>query len=150
MYETPNWVLVLLVHRLHDGSHDPGKDRTTARAADRIAEKTTQRAARSRIGTRSTPKEGTKKCSSSDPADRTANDLGQLAHRHLLQDRADGLSAEDASNNLNNDRKNCFHVEIPLKKPETSCPGRQLAGCRRNQSSSKVLRPQLSKPRRHR
>ena len=138
MYETPNWVLVLLVHRLHDGSHDPGKDRTTARAADRIAEKTTQRAARSRIGTRSTPNEGTEKCSSSDPADRTANDLGQLAHRHLLQDRADGLSAEDASNNLNNDRKNCFHVEIPLKKPETSCPGRQLAGCRRNQSSSKV------------
>ena len=87
----PDRVLVLLVHRLHDGSHDPGKDRTTARAADRIAEKPAQRPARSRIGTRSTPNEGTEKCSSSDPADRTANDLGQLAHRHLLQDRADGV-----------------------------------------------------------
>jgi len=49
---------------------------------------------RSRIGTRSTPKKATKKSSTSHTADRTANDLGQLTHRHLLQDRADRLAAE--------------------------------------------------------
>ena len=100
----------LLVHRLHHGTYYPGKDRTTARAANRIAEKAAQRTARSRIGTRSAAKERTKECASSDTADRTANDLGQLGHCYLLQDRANGLTAEDASNNLNNDRKNRFHV----------------------------------------
>jgi hypothetical protein len=28
----------LLIHRLHNGTDDPGKDRTAARAANRIAE----------------------------------------------------------------------------------------------------------------
>jgi hypothetical protein len=119
---------VLLVHCLHDGTYDPGKDRTTARAANGIAEKAAQRPARSRIGTRSTSEEATKNCASSDTADRTANDFGQLAHRHLLQDRTDSLAAEDASNNLNNNRKNRFHVSIPPKSPEHSRPGSQLAG----------------------
>jgi hypothetical protein len=59
-------VLALLVHRLHNGNYDPGNDRNAARAANRIAEKAPQRPARSRIGTRSTPKEATKKCTSSE------------------------------------------------------------------------------------
>ena len=99
-------MLALLVHRLHDGTDDRGKDRTAARAANGIAEKTAQRPARSRVGTSSTPEEATKKGASSDTADRTANDFGQLAHRHLLQDRTDSLTAEDASNNLNDNWKN--------------------------------------------
>ena len=129
-------MLALLVHRLHDGTYDPGKDRTTARAANGIAEKAAQRPARSRISTRSTSEEATKNCASSDTADRTANDLGQLAHRHLLQDRTDSLAAEDASNNLNDNGKNCFHVEIPPKEPEQNRPGRQrLRAVQRDQSS---------------
>ena len=132
----PNRDVALLVHRLHDGTYDPGKDRTAARAANGIAEKAAQRPARSRIGTRSTSEEATKNCASSDTADRTANDLGQLAHRHLLQDRTDSLAAEDASNNLNDNWKNCFHVEIPPKEPEQNRPGRQrLRAVQRDQSS---------------
>jgi hypothetical protein len=120
-------MLVLLIHRLHNGTDDPGNDRSTACAANDIAEKTAQCAPGSRIGTRSAPEEATKKRASSDTAHRTANDLGQLAHRHLLQDRADSLTAEDASNNLNNNRKKCFHVEIPPLEPEHNRPGSQLA-----------------------
>ena len=119
---------MLLIHRLHNGTYDSRKDRTAARAANGIAKKAAQRSARSGIGTRSTPEEATKKCTSSDTADGTANDFGQLAHRHLLQDRTDSLTAEDASNNLNNDRKNCFHVEIPPKEPEQNCPGSHDCG----------------------
>ena len=48
---------------------DPGKDRTTARAAKRISEETAQGPGGSRIGTSSTPKEATKKGSSSHTAD---------------------------------------------------------------------------------
>ena len=95
-------MLALLVHRLHDRAYYRGKDRTAACAANRIAEKAAECPARSRIDTRSTPKEASKNCASSDSADRAADDFGQLAHRHLLQDRTDGLTAEDASNNLNN------------------------------------------------
>ena len=137
-------VQMLLVHCLHNGTYDPGKDRTAARAANRIAEKAAQRSAGSRIRTRSTPKEGTKKCTSSDTADRTAKNFGQLAHRHLLQDRTDSLTAEDASNNLNNNRKNAFHVEIPPKKPGHNRPRSQrLRVVHRNLSSSKVQRPPI-------
>jgi hypothetical protein len=121
-------MLALLVHRLHHSTYDPGEDRTPARAAYRIAEKAAQCPARSRIGTRSAAKERTKERTSSDTADRTANDLGQLAHRYLLQDRTDSLTAENAGNNLNNDRKNCFHVEVPPKLPVHSHPGRQYSG----------------------
>jgi hypothetical protein len=91
-------VLTLLVHRLHNCTYDRSKDRAAACAANRIAEKTAQCPARSRIGTGSTPKEASKNCASSDAADRASDDFGQLAHRHLLQDRTDGLTAEDASN----------------------------------------------------
>ena len=97
-------MLILLVYRLHNGTYDRSKDRAAACAANRIAEKATQRPASSRISTCSTPKEASKNCASSDAADRAADDFGQLAHRHLLQDRTDGLTAEDASNNLNNNR----------------------------------------------
>jgi hypothetical protein len=93
-------VLALLVHRLHNRTYDRSKDRAAACAPNRIAEKAAQCPARSRIGTRSTPKEASKNCASSDTADRAANDFGQLAHRHLLQDRTDSLTAENASNNL--------------------------------------------------
>ena len=96
---------------------DPGKDRTTARAAKRISEETAQGPGGSRIGTSSTPKEATKKGSSSHTADPTANDLGQLTHRHLLQDRADRLAAENASNDLNDNRKYRFHLDSPFKCP---------------------------------
>ena len=84
---------------------DPGKDRTTARAAKRISEETAQGPGGSRIGTSSTPKEATKKGSSSHTADPTAHDLGQLTYRHLLQDRTHGLTAENASNDLSDNRK---------------------------------------------
>jgi len=87
-----------------NGAHDRGKDRAAACAANRIPEKAAQRPARSRIGTRSTPKEAPKNCASTDAADRTADDFGQLAHCHLLQDRTDSLTAEDASNDLNDNR----------------------------------------------
>jgi hypothetical protein len=53
-------VLALLVHRLHYGTDDPGKDRTTARAAKRIGDETTQCPSGSRVGSSSTPKEATK------------------------------------------------------------------------------------------
>jgi hypothetical protein len=56
----------LLVHRLHDGTYDAGKDRTTSCAAKRIGHKAAERPRRGRIGTRSTPKEATKKCTSSE------------------------------------------------------------------------------------
>ena len=69
-------MVALLVHRLHDGTYDPGKDRATACGAKRIGEKAPERPRRGRIGTRSTPKEAAKKCPSSDTANRTANDLG--------------------------------------------------------------------------
>jgi len=108
-------VLALFVHRLHHGTDDPGKDCTTARAAKRISKETAQCAGGSRIGTRSTPKEATKKGSSNDTADCTANDLGQLTHRHLLQDRANRLAAENASNDLNDNRKYRLHLDPPLK-----------------------------------
>lgn len=107
-------MLALFIHRLHHGTDDPGKDCTTARAAKRIREKTAQCPGGSRIGTRGTPKEATKKGSSSDTADRTTNDLGQLTHRHLLQDRADRLAAENASNDLNDNRKYRFHLNSPF------------------------------------
>ena len=110
-------MLALLVHRLHHGTDDPGKDRTTARAPKRISEETAQGTGGSRIGTRSTPKEATKKGSSSHTADPTANNLGQLTHRHLLQDRADRLAAENASNDLNDNRKYRFHLDSPFKCP---------------------------------
>jgi hypothetical protein len=119
----------LLVHRLHNGTYDPGKDRTAARAANRVTEEAAQRPARSRIGTCSTAKEATKKCTSSDTADRTANNFGHLAHRHLLQDRTDSLTAEDACNNLNDNRKNRFHVEIPPKSRNLIVPAVEIAGC---------------------
>ena len=118
----------LLVHRFHNGAYDRGKDRAAASAAKGIAEKAAQRPARGRIGTSSPAEKGTKECASSDTADCTTNDFGQLAHRHLLQDRTDSLTAEDASNNLNNDRKNCFHVEIPRKEPEQNRPGSHDCG----------------------
>jgi hypothetical protein len=38
------------------------------------------------------------------------------------------LAAEDASNDLNDNWKNCFHVEIPPKEPEHNRPGRQRFG----------------------
>ena len=79
-------MLALLVHRLHDRAYYRGKDRTAACAANRIAEKAAECPARSRIGTRSTPKEASKNCASSDAADRATDDFGQLAHRHLLQE----------------------------------------------------------------
>ena len=69
-----------------------------------IAEKAAQRPARSRIGTCRATKEATKHRTSGDTADGTADDLGQLTHRYLLQDRTDGLTAEDASYNLNDNR----------------------------------------------
>ena len=124
-------MLALLVHRLHHGTYDPGKDRTTARAAKRISEETAQCPGGSRIGTRSTPKEATKKGSSSHTPDRTAKDLGQLTHRHLLQDRADRLTAENASNDLNDNRKYRFHLDSPSKCPYTivvavNIPGRPM------------------------
>ena len=109
----------LLVHRLHCGTYDPGKDHTTACAAKRIGEKAAERPGRGRIGTRSAPKEAAKKCPSSDTASRTANDFGQLVHGHLLQDCTDGLTPEDTSNNLNNNRKYRFHVGIPLMPEHT-------------------------------
>ena len=118
----------LLVHRLHNGAYDRGKDRAAASAAEGIAEKAAQRPARGRIGTRSPAEKGTKECASSDTADCTTNDFGQLAHRHLLQDRTDSLTAEDASNNLNNDRKNCFHVETPLKSRNRIVLAVKIAG----------------------
>ena len=121
-------MLALLVHRLHNGTYDSGKDRTAARAAYRIAEKAAQCPARSRISTCGTSQESTKKSAPGDTADGTADDLGQLAHRYLLQDRTDSLTAEDASNNLNNNRKNCFHVEIPPREPEQNRPGSQDSG----------------------
>jgi hypothetical protein len=107
-------MLVLLIHRLHNGTYDPGKDRSTAGAAKCIAEKATQGTARGGIGSCSTPQETAQNCTSGDTADRTADNLGQLAHRHLLQYRTDSLTAEDASNNLNDNRKNCFQVVSPL------------------------------------
>ena len=79
-----------------------------------MSEETAQCPGGSRIGTRSTPKEATKKGSSSHTADPTANDLGQLTHRHLLQDRANCLAAENASNDLNDNRKYRFHLDFPL------------------------------------
>jgi hypothetical protein len=100
-----NRVLVLLVHRLHDGAYDPSKERTAACAANRIAEKAAQRPTRSRISTRSTPKKATKKCTASDTADGTANYFGQLAQGYLLQHRPDSLTTENSSNDLNNNRK---------------------------------------------
>jgi hypothetical protein len=106
-------VLALFVHRLHHGTNDPGKDCTTARAPKRISEETAQGPGGSRIGTSSSPKEATKKGSSSDTADRTTNDLGQLTHRHLLQDRAYRLAADNASNDLNYNRKYRFHFGFP-------------------------------------
>jgi hypothetical protein len=111
-------VLASFVHRLHDSPYDPRKNRTTASAANCTAENATQRSAGTRIGTCRSTKKSTKKRASSDTADRTANNLGQLAHRHLLQDSTDSLTAEDASNNLNDNRKKCFHVESPKKRPE--------------------------------
>lgn len=102
-----------LVHRLHNSTYDPGKDRPTACAAKRVAEEASQGPARSRISTGSAPKEGAKQCASSDTADRAADDLGHLGHRDLLQDRTDSLTPEEASNNLNNNRKYRFHVESP-------------------------------------
>ena len=95
---------VLLVHRLHNGTYDRGKDRAAARAANCIAEKAAQRPARSRIGTCRATKEATKNRTSGDTADGTADDLGQRTDRYLLQDRTDGLTAEDASYNLNDNR----------------------------------------------
>jgi hypothetical protein len=97
-------VLALFVHRLHHGTYDRGKDRAAARAAKRIAKKAAQRPTRSGIGTRSAAKEATKERTSGDTADRAAKDFGQLVHRHLLQDRTDSLTAEDAGNNLNDNR----------------------------------------------
>jgi len=102
--QRPQLMPALLVHRLHNGTDDRGKDCAAARATERIAEKATQWSARSRISTCSAAKEATKKRASSDTADCAANNLGQLAHRHLLQDRTDSLTAEDASNNLNDNR----------------------------------------------
>ena len=58
---SPNRDLTLLVHRLHNGTYDSGKDRTAARAANRIAEKAAQCPASSRIGTCGTSEESTKK-----------------------------------------------------------------------------------------
>ena len=104
----------LLIHRLHYGTDDPGKDCTTARAPKRISEETAKGPSGSRIGTSSTPKEAAKKGSSSHTADRTADDLGQLTHRHLLQDRAYRLAAENARNDLNYNRKYRFHFDPPL------------------------------------
>ena len=112
-------MFALLVHRLHHGTDDPSKDRTTARAAKRIREETTQGSGGSRIGTGGTPKEATEKGSSSHTADRTANDLGQLTHRHLLQDRADRLAAENAGNDLDDNRKYRFHFGFPLLNART-------------------------------
>jgi hypothetical protein len=100
----------LLVHRFHDGAYDPGKDRAAASAANCVSDEATQRPTCSGIGTCSTPEQGAKKSAARDTAHRTAYDLGQLGHRHLLQDRADGLTAEDASNNLNDNRKKRFHI----------------------------------------
>ena len=127
----------LLVHRLNDGTYDPGKDRTAAAAAKRIGEKTAERPRRSRIGTRSTPKEAAKKCPSSDTANRTANDLGQLIHRHVLQHRTDSLTAEDASNNLNDNGKYRFHVGIPLNARAPSSRQSILLAAHCEQSRSK-------------
>ena len=106
-------MLALFVHRLHNGTDDAGQDCAATRAANRIAEKAAQRPSSSRISARCTTKKATKNRTASHTANRTADDLGQLAHRHLLQDRSDGLTAEDTSNNLNDDRKKCFQVEIP-------------------------------------
>src|SRR4029078_358641 len=72
----PERMLMLLIHRLHNGTYDPGKDCTAAGAANRIAEKATQRAARRGVGPCSTPKETAKNCTSGDTADRTADNLG--------------------------------------------------------------------------
>jgi len=118
----------LFVHRLHDGTDDAGQDCTPARAANRIAEKAAQRPSSSRIGARCTTEKASKNRTASNTANRTADDLGQLAHRHLLQDRSDGLTAEDTSNNLNDDRKKCFHVEIPRLEPRHNRLGNQDTG----------------------
>src|SRR6185312_6130718 len=60
-HSSPHYVFALLIHRLHHGADDPGKDRATACAAKRISEETAQGPSGSRIGTRSTSKEATKK-----------------------------------------------------------------------------------------
>ena len=39
------------------------------------------------------------------------------SHRHLLQDRANRLAAENASNDLNDNRKYGFHFEFPFFSP---------------------------------
>jgi hypothetical protein len=110
-------VLALLVYRLHHGTDYPSKDRAAARATKRISDQTAHGPGGGRIGTRSTPKETTKKGASSDTADRATNDLGQLTHRHLLQDRANRLTAENAGNDLNDNRKYRFHLEPPSNTP---------------------------------
>jgi hypothetical protein len=98
--ETKCWAL--LVHRLHDGAYDPSKERTATSAANSVAEKAAQGPARSRIGTCRTAEEAAKECASRNTTGRAANDFGQLAHGHLLQDRADSLATENSSNDLNN------------------------------------------------
>jgi hypothetical protein len=110
----------LLVHRLHNCTYDSCEDRTTARAANGIAEKAAQRSARSRISTRSALG-GYQELYLTTPPDRTAYDLEQRLIS-ILQDRTDSLTAEDASNNLNNNRKNCFPRRSPLKFQNTVVP----------------------------
>src|SRR5690606_35181017 len=56
-----------------------------------------------------------------DATDGTAENLGKLAHRRLLDRGADRLAADDAGNHLHNDGKKSFHDRSPSKA--ASLPG---------------------------
>ena len=118
----------LLVHRFHDGTHDPGKDRTTARAAKASPRRPPSAPVAAGSAPAAPPRRLLRSVPPATPPTAPLMILVNWLIATLLQDRTDSLTAEDASNNLNDDRKNCFHVEIPPKEPEHDRPGSQDSG----------------------
>src|SRR5690606_29634494 len=70
-----------------------------------------------------------------DAADGPAEDFRQLAHRRLLDRRTDGLPADDARDDLDDDRKKRFHVcasQEPTRPAGLDMESRKVVRCQKD------------------
>jgi hypothetical protein len=114
-----------------NGAHDRGKDRAAACAANRIPEKAAQRPARSRIGTRSTPKEAPKNCASTDAADRPTF-CKRICKRTTQHSTGWGITRQDHRGKKAEPEHTlsycAAHTDMRILELENRCTGNRTVG----------------------
>src|SRR5438876_2186103 len=114
----PEKVPDLFLHRAHDRADDGGQDGAAAGAADdvlyveRVAQSARCCRSRRRID-RATAEQTAENGRAADAADGASEDFGKLTQCRLFQRRADGLTADNTCNHLNDDRNERVRIHVP-------------------------------------